>query len=51
LAITSSDATGSTVLAARRLNTAATPAGRRVGTIKIGHHIILLPKLALSCEV
>ena len=49
--MTRSDASGSTVLAARRLNTAAIPAGRMVGTTTIGHHIILLPKLALSCEV
>ena len=49
--MTRSDATGNTVLAARRLNTAAIPAGKSVGTITIGHHIILLPKLALSCDV
>ncbi len=45
------DAIGSTVLAARRENTAAIPAGTRVGMMTIGHHIIRLPKLAESCEV
>src|SRR5579875_1218604 len=42
---------GSTVWAARRLKTAATPAGAMVGTMTTGHHIILLPKLAPSCSV
>ena len=41
---------GSTVFAARRLKTAAMPAGIAVGTTTTGHHIILLPKLAPSCE-
>ena len=43
-------ASGRTVRAARRENTAATPAGIAVGTTTIGHHIILLPKLAPSWE-
>lgn len=44
-------ATGRTVFAALVLHTAAMPAGAIDGTITIGHHIILLPKLALSCSV
>ena len=51
LATTTAEASGRTVLAARRLNTAATPAGAMVGMITTGHHIILLPKLAPSCSV
>ena len=51
LATTMAEASGSTVFAARRENTAATPAGAIVGTITIGHHIILFPKLAPSCSV
>ena len=42
--------TGSTVLAARREKNPAAPAGIAVGTTTIGHHIILLPKLAPSWE-
>ena len=51
LATTTAEARGRTVLAARRLNTAATPAGAMDGMITTGHHIILLPKLAPSCSV
>src|ERR1700744_5066900 len=51
LATTTADASGRTVLAARRLNTAAKPAGAIDGMITTGHHIILLPKLAPSCSV
>src|SRR5512141_1801835 len=41
---------GRTVRAARAENTAAIPAGIAVGTTTIGHHIILLPKLAPSWD-
>src|SRR5437016_7894235 len=44
------EANGSTVLAAFGDATAAIPAGIAVGTMTTGHHIILLPKLAPSCE-
>src|SRR6476469_5073766 len=40
----------STVRAARAEKIAAMPAGIAVGTTTIGHHIILLPKLALSWD-
>src|SRR3954452_8172548 len=43
-------ASGSTVLAARRERTAATPAGMAAGTTATGHHIIRFPKLALSWD-
>ena len=51
LATTTADAKGRMVLAARRLTTAATPAGAMDGMITTGHHIILLPKLAPSCSL
>src|SRR3954463_9428686 len=41
-------ASGSTVRAARREKTAAIPAGMAAGATITGHHIIPLPKLALS---
>ena len=44
------EATGSAVLAIRRLNTPAIPAAAPTGPSATGIHIILLPKLALSCS-
>ena len=43
-------AAGSTVRAARREKKPAMPAGIAVGTTTIGQYIILLPKLAPSCD-
>src|SRR3954452_23611499 len=40
-------ASGSTVLAARREKTAATPAGMAAGTTATGHHIIRFPEAGL----
>ena len=44
------EATGSAVLAIRRLKNPATPAAAPTGPSATGIHIILLPKLALSCS-
>src|SRR5580693_4361370 len=44
------DATGSAVLAIRRLNTPAMPAAAPTGPSATGNHIIRLAKLALSCS-
>ena len=44
------EAIGSAVLAARRLKNPATPATAPTGPSATGIHIILLPKLALSCS-
>src|SRR6478609_1842005 len=44
------EARGSAVLAIRRLKKPATPAAAPIGPSTTGSHIILLPKLALSCS-
>ncbi len=44
------EATGSAVLAIRRLKKPATPAAAPTGPSATGSHIIRLPKLALSCS-
>jgi len=50
LSTTIVDANGNTVFAARFEKTPAMPAGTTVGITTTGTHIILLPKLAESCE-
>ena len=50
LATIAAEATGSAVLAIRRLQNPATPATAPTGPSATGTHIILLPKLALSCS-
>jgi hypothetical protein len=44
------DSSGRAVLASRRLKNPATPAAAPTGPKTTGSHIILLPKLALSCS-
>src|SRR5580698_2911987 len=50
LATMHADASGSAVLAIRRLKNPAMPAAAPTGPSPTGIHIILLPKLALSCS-
>src|ERR671935_1031536 len=50
LATTAAEASGRNVLARRLDATPATPAATAIGVSATGHHITLLPKLALSCS-
>ena len=50
MATIAAEAMGSAVLAIRRLQNPATPAAAPTGPSATGSHIILLPKLALSCS-